>query len=290
MPAAEQTVTLDCRAVAQRFQEWVLREKAGLRRRPRLATILYTARPNAGSTQYRDLILKDAEKLGFDAESLEAGSESEVLSLIARLNGDDGVTGVMIFYPIGGQLPDEDIMDLVSPHKDVEGLHSINLGYLIKYKQYLDPQHGIKCVVPATAKAVVKTLQQFDVPVEKRFVTIVNNSMRVGKPLGLMLENLGATVVKCYDKTRLSDLEDCVRRADVLITAVPDSRFSIEPSWVKPGAAVVDVSYQGNIDVSALQGRAAFVTAPGNRIGQVTRALTYVNLIYCARAVERLRR
>lgn len=286
MPALD-TVTLDCRAVAQRFHEWVLREKQPLRERPRLATILFTPRLNAGSVQYRDLILKDAAKLGVDALSLEARGESELLGLIGRLNEDDTVTGVMIFYPIGGELPDEDVMDLVSPQKDVEGLHSVNLGYLIKYKQFLDPHHGVKCVVPATAKAVVKTLQQFEVPVEKRFVTIVNNSMRVGKPLGLMLENLGATVVKCYDKTRLCDLEDCVRRADILITAVPDARFAIEPSWIKAGAAVVDVSYQGNVDVSALGGRAAFVTAPGNRIGQVTRALTFVNLIYCARAIER---
>src|SRR6476659_845295 len=103
MPATEQTVTLDCRAVAQRFHEWVLREKAPLRRRPRLATILYSARPNPGSTQYRDLILKDAEKLGIDAESIEVGSEAELLALIARLNQDDGCTGVMIFYPIGGE-------------------------------------------------------------------------------------------------------------------------------------------------------------------------------------------
>lgn len=284
------TRTLDCRAVAQRFHEWVLREKQSLARRPRLTTVLYSPRSNAGSLQYRELIHKDAERLGVDARDLEAGSEGELLRMLAELNADDAVSGVMVFYPIGGDTSDEDIMDLVSPHKDVEGLHSLNLGYLIKYKQFHDVAHGVKCVVPATAKAVVKTLQEFSVGVERRFVTIVNNSMRVGKPLGLMLENLGATVVKCYDKTRSGDLEDCVRRADIVITAVPDPAFTLDADWIKPGATVVDVSYQGNIDVARLGGRAAFLTVPGNRIGQVTRALTFVNLIYCARASALLHR
>ncbi len=280
------TRVLDCRAVAKRFQDWVLREEAALPRRPRLTTVLYSPRTNAGSLQYRDLILKDAERLGVKVDSVEARTEAELLNRLADLNADDAVSGVMVFYPIGGDIADEDLMDLVSPHKDVEGLHSINLGYLIKYKQFHDAVQGVKCVVPATAKAVVKTLQEFAVPLERRFVTIINNSMRVGKPLGLMLENLGATVVKCYDKTRIHDLEDCVRRSDIVVTAVPDPAFALDPEWIKTGAAVVDVSYQGNVDVEKLRGRAAFITAPGNRIGQVTRALTFVNLVYCARAAE----
>jgi len=201
------TTVLDCRAVARRFQDWILQEKASLPRRPTLATIYYGPRKDDGSLQYRELIHKDAAKLGVDARDFEAKSEADLLGTINRLNGDPDVTGIMVFYPIGGRVADDDLMDLVSPIKDVEGLHSVNLGYLIKFKQFLDETRHVKCVVPATAKAVVKTLQQFEVPVQRRFVTIVNNSMRVGKPLGLMLENLGATVVKCYDKTRLEDLQ-----------------------------------------------------------------------------------
>src|SRR5581483_5444381 len=121
------------------------------------------------------------------------------------------------------------------------------------------------------------------VPIEKAFVVIVNNSMRVGKPLGLMLENLGATVVKCYHMTRPDDLKDCIRRADILITAVPDPSFRIDPDWVKTGAAVIDVSYQGNFDPLSLRNKASLITMPDNRLGRVTRAMMFVNLIYCAR-------
>lgn len=277
----------DCRRVAEHFRGWVLREKASLGSRLRLATVLYGPNRNAGSQKYRDLMVKDAVSLGVEHRDFEVGGEDELFKTLGRLNADDGVTGVMVFYPIKGRLPDEDVMDLVAPSKDVEGLHSVNLGYLIKFKQFLDAERGVKCVVPATAKAVVKTLQQHAVGIEGAFAAIVNNSMRVGKPLALMLENLGATAVACYDKTKPADLEACVRRADIVVTAVPDPDFRLDPSWIKPGAAVLDVSFQGNIDTAALT-QAAWVTAPDNRVGQVTRALTWVNLVYCARAARLL--
>jgi len=280
------TRLLDCRAAAGRYFDWVAREVAGMRRKPRLAAVLFRPRQNPASLQYRDLILKDAARLGVAVDSHESESEESLLAMVRKLNADRSVTGLMLFYPLRAAVPDEDVMDRVSPLKDVEGLHSVNLGFLIKYKRFLDEARGIKCVVPATAKAVVKTLQAYpDIPIEGALAVLVNNSMRVGKPLGLMLENLGATVVKCYDKTPKSVLESLVRRADLLVTAVPDPAFKLEASWVKPGAVVVDVSFQGNIDAAALEGRASFSTAPGNRIGAMTRAMTFVNLVYCAKNV-----
>jgi 5,10-methylene-tetrahydrofolate dehydrogenase/methenyl tetrahydrofolate cyclohydrolase len=283
---AIETREFDCKAVAERFLDWVRLKNAALPVSPRLAAILSAARSDPGSLKYRDRILSDAQRLGIQTLSRQANSEAELLSQMTELNRDDSVAGMIVFYPIGGRIPDEDLMDLVSPHKDVEGLHSLNLGYLIKYKRFLDESTGIKCVVPATAKAVVKVLQEHAIPIERRFVTILNNSMRVGKPLGLMLENLNATVVNCSDKTRSEDMEACVRKSDIVVTAVPDPRFTLAAEWIKPGAAVLDVSFQGNIDPAALRGRASFMTAPGNGLGQVTRAMIFVNLIYCAQGVR----
>lgn len=257
-----------------------------MRRKPRLATILFRPDQNPASLKYRDLIVKDAARLGVAVDPHESDSEESLLAMVRKLNADRSVTGMMLFYPLRAAIHDEDVMDRVSPLKDVEGLHSANLGFLVKYKRFLDEARGIKCVVPATAKAVVKALQAYpEIPVEGAFAVIVNNSMRVGKPLGLMLENLGATVVKCYDKTPRPVLESMVRQADILVTAVPDPSFKLPPDWVKPGAAVVDVSFQGNIDAAALEGRARFATAPDNRIGVMTRAMTFVNLVYCARNI-----
>ncbi len=275
----------DCRDIAREFLDWSAATIRDLVSAPKMATVLY--RPTAGpaSRQYRDLIARDAARLGIPCESLEPEREADLLTALEGLNQDPDITGVVVLYPLGLPRRDEDVMDLVSPLKDIEGLHSTNLGYLIKYRRLLDAERGLKCVVPATAKAVVKTLQRYPaVRIEGAFVCVVNNSMRVGKPLGLMLENLGATVVKCYDKTPPATLEECVRRADILVTAVPAPGFSLDPLWVKRKAVVVDVSFQGNIDIGKLEDSASFVTSPSNRVGQVTRAMMFVNLLYCARA------
>jgi len=275
---------LDCRGTAARYFDWVAREVAAMRKKPHLATVLFRPKQNPASLQYRDLILRDAARLGIPVDGHEAEDEESLLSLVRRLNADRATTGLMLLYPLHCALKDEDMMDLVSPAKDIEGLNSTNLGYLLKFKRFVDEARGVKCVVPATAKAVVKILQAYpEIPIEGAFAVVINNSMRVGKPLGLMLENLGATVVKCYDKTPRALLEDQVRRADILITAVPDPSFRLDPSWIKKGAAFVDVSYQGNLDAKALEGTASFITAPDNRIGAMTRAMTFVNLVYCAK-------
>jgi 5,10-methylene-tetrahydrofolate dehydrogenase/methenyl tetrahydrofolate cyclohydrolase len=275
---------LDCRGISSRYFEWVAGEVAAMKRKPHLATVLFRPKQNPASLQYRDLILKDAARLGVSVDGHEAQDEKSLLALVRRLNADSRTTGMMLFYPLKCRLNDEDVMDLVSPLKDVEGLHSVNLGYLVKYKRFLDEAKGIKCVVPATAKAVVKTLLHYpEIKIEGAFAVVINNSMRVGKPLGLMLENLGATVMKCYDKTPQEVLEQSVRRADIVVTAVPDPSFRLEASWIKKGAVVVDVSYQGNIDMKAAASRASFLTASDNRIGSVTRAMTFINLVYCAK-------
>ena len=282
--AAPVTKTLDSQAVARQYLSWIKEELPRFSFTPALATIMHRPTADAASLRYRDLIISDASGLGLKTLALEAKEAGDLLEMIRKANEDPGVHGIMVFYPLRCALDDTDVMDRVSPFKDAEGLHSTNLGYLVKYKKFLDESRGIKCVVPATAKAVVKALQAYpEVPIRNSFVAIVNNSMRVGKPLSLMLENLGATVVACYHLTKPKDLEQCVRQADILITAVPDPAFRIDPGWVKPGAAVLDVSHPGNIDVGALQGKASLATAPDNRIGRVTRAMILVNLLYCAK-------
>jgi 5,10-methylene-tetrahydrofolate dehydrogenase/methenyl tetrahydrofolate cyclohydrolase len=275
---------IDSQTIADHYLEWVRGEARALPFTPCLATLLFRPASDVASVQYRNLIVKDAAAAGFATRSFEASDLEQLYRCIHEINVDPGIHGLVVLYPLRTTVRDEDIMDLVVPHKDIEGLHSINLGYLIKYKVFLDEAHTLKCVVPATAKAVVKALQWYpQVTVRGAFVTTINNSMRVGKPLGLMLENLGATVVKCYDLTRPDDLEHCVRRADIVVTAVPDPAFALDPSWVRPGATVFDVSYQGNVDVRGLAGRAAMYTVPQNRLGRITRAMMLVNLIYCAK-------
>src|SRR5438046_2419310 len=151
------TVSIDTRAVSEEYLDWVRGEIPGLAAAPCLATVLLKA-AKSDCVQYRDMIHKDAARLGVRALQVEAASETELVSEVGRLNKEHEVHGIVVLYPLGLPRPDTEIMDLVSPVKDIEGLHSINLGFLIKYKRFLDSAHEVKCVVPATAKAVVKTL------------------------------------------------------------------------------------------------------------------------------------
>jgi len=278
------TVHIDCSTLAKGFFRQFRELKAGLGYEPGVATVCLKTSPVPGAKEYRDYILKDAARLGVRARSVEVADEAELRAAIAGLNRDEGIQGVIMLHPLGFDRPDKEFMDLIAPGKDIEGLHSLNLGYLLKYRKFLDEASGIKCVVPATAKAVVKALQHYMADrIPGAFAVIVNNSLRVGNPLGLMLENLGATVVKCYDRTRPEVMEHCVRKADVLVTAVPDPEFRLDPSWVPEGAAVIDVSFLGNVDTAALEGRAGLMTVPSSRIGKMTRAMMFINLMYCCR-------
>src|SRR5207237_1062993 len=144
----------------------------------------------------------------------------------------------------------------VTPSKDIEGRHAENLGFLDQFKRYIDEPRGVKCVVPATAKAVVKLLQHYKLPGDGAFVCIVNDSEVVGRPLGTMLKNLGATVVNCHVATPKKTLEEVAAMADIVVTAVPDPAFKLDPKLIKRGAAVVDISYGGNIDYEETAKRA----------------------------------
>ena len=271
----------DCRKIAEEHLFRVREELSGLKGRPSLAVL--SKEEDSPSSVYRNMIMKDAAALGIPISDIRAADCGALELQIKAANADPGIKGIMVMYPLGFKKKDDDIMDLIDPRKDVEGMHSINFGYLIKYKRFLEEGPGSKCVVPATAKAIVKTIQHYAIPIERSFSVIVNNSMRIGKPLGLMLENLGATVVKCYDRTKREDLEAAIAKADILVTAVPDKNFRIPPDIVKKGAVVLDASFEGNLNYDELRENASFITSPGNRIGKVTRAMIFTNFSYCSK-------
>ncbi|MBU1569919.1 MAG: bifunctional 5,10-methylenetetrahydrofolate dehydrogenase/5,10-methenyltetrahydrofolate cyclohydrolase [Proteobacteria bacterium] len=271
----------DCKKIAEGCFSRVREEMHGLKGIPSLAVL--SKEEDSPSSVYRNMVMKDAGALGIPVSDIRASDEEALELQIKAVNADPDIKGIMVLYPLGFRRKDEDIMDLIDPGKDIEGMHSINFGYLIKYKRFLDEGLGLKCVVPATAKALVKTIQHYDIPIEKSFSVIVNNSMRIGKPLGLMLENLGATVVKCYDRTKKEDLENAIAKADILVTAVPDKNFRIPSDIVKKDAVVLDASFEGNLNYDELREKASFITSPENRIGKVTRAMIFTNFSYCSK-------
>lgn len=290
-------VVFDCKAVAEEFLAAARAELKSYPFRPTLAILRRGDDP--ASLAYEKLLLADAAQVGAEvrlvrvegtAPHLSSGhplpqGEVELNRAIDALNGDPGVHGVMLLSPLRCALPDYEFANLIVPAKDIEGRHAVNLGYLDQYKRFLDEAKGVKCVVPATAKAVVKLLQHYGFPRPGAFAVVVNDSDVVGRPLGTMLKNLGATVLNCHVGTARQTLAGAAAMADLVVTAVPDPAFRLDPSWVRPGAAVVDVSYEGNLDYEATARRAGWITPAkgGAGVGRVTRAMIFVNLSYCCR-------
>ena len=136
-------------------------------------------------------------------------SEAELLQLVAELNGDDAIDGVLVQLPLPDHIDEARIIRAVEPIKDVDGFHPFNAGHL-----YLGhPTH-----VPATPLGVMTLLEEYDVDLKGANAVVVGRSDIVGKPMAMMLLHAHATVTICHSRTR--DLAEHTRRADVLVVAV----------------------------------------------------------------------
>ena len=156
-------------------------------------------------------------------------SEGDLLELIAELNGDAAIDGILVQLPLPDHIDEARVIRAVEPIKDVDGFHPFNAGHL-----YL----GNATHVPATPLSVMTLLEEYDVELQGANAVVVGRSNIVGKPMAMMLLHAHATVTICHSRTR--DLAEHTRRADVLVVAV--GRYGVVgPGDVKAGAAVIDV-------------------------------------------------
>ncbi len=176
-------------------------------------------------------------------------------------------------------------MDLVDPGKDIEGLHSINIGYLQKFRKRMETDKDRRCMSPCTGRAVVKTIKRGfgERYFEGKTVLVINDSLRIGRPITAMLANLRATPILCHQYTNAEHLESFCRIADIIVSAVPVKGYRVPTDWIKDQAVCIDLSYGGNFDFEALNVRGIPHTdASKNSVGRVTRAMALLNLTYAA--------
>lgn len=278
------TGKLDCVETALHYRERVKANVKKLGRAPGLGVILGSTDP--GSVLYRDLLVKDCEEMGIRTSLHVVGSGIQVVKLIAHLNQDTGTDGIFIFYPLRyAELKDDEIMDLVDPGKDIEGLHSINIGYLNKFRKRMSEGIDRVCMVPCTGRAVIKVIKRgfgSDYFAGKT-VLIINDSLRIGRPVSAMVANLKGTPIVCHQHTNPAHLEGFVKMADVIVSAVPAPDYCIPTDWIKPSCLCVDLSHQGNFDYDALDAKGVqYTNTKRNSVGKVTRAMALLNLTYAA--------
>jgi 5,10-methylene-tetrahydrofolate dehydrogenase/methenyl tetrahydrofolate cyclohydrolase len=275
---------LDCQETARHYLALVKSNVKKLGFSPGLGVILGSE--DAGSVTYQRWLMKDCEDAGINAADLRVENGMQMVKLVARLNQDDKTHGVFIFYPLRyPEIKDDEVMDLVDPGKDIEGLHAINIGFLNKYRKRMDDGTQHRCMTPCTARAIVKTLKRGfgEAWLAGKTVVVINDSLRIGRPLTAMVANLKATPILCHANTNKAHLEGFIRLADVIVSAVPAPGYCIDTDWIKDGALCFDLSGDHNFDYEALDARGIpYTDTTKNSVGKVTRAMALLNLTYAA--------
>jgi methylenetetrahydrofolate dehydrogenase (NADP+)/methenyltetrahydrofolate cyclohydrolase len=203
--------------------------------------------------------------------------ESEILDLLAELNADDGVDGILVQLPLPGHMDEPAVLRSVDPAKDVDGFHPQNAGLL-----YL----GEPFLVPATPSGVMVMLAEHGVELKGKEAVVVGRSEIVGKPMAMMLLAEHATVTICHSRTE--DLASQTRRADVLVAAVGRERL-VTADMVKPGAVVIDVAMNrnaagklvGDVDPAVSEVAGLMTPVPGG-VGPMTIAMLLRNTLTAA--------
>jgi methylenetetrahydrofolate dehydrogenase (NADP+)/methenyltetrahydrofolate cyclohydrolase len=242
-----------------------------------LATILVGDDP--ASHVYVGSKHKASQEAGIESRDhrfTAATSESEVLDLLADLNADEGVDGILVQLPLPEHMDEPTVLRAVDPAKDVDGFHPLNAGLL-----YL----GEPFLVPATPSGVMVMLAEHGVELKGAEAVVVGRSEIVGKPMAMMLLAEHATVTICHSRT--TDLGAHTRRADVLVAAIGRPGF-VTPDMVKPGATVVDVGVtrtedglRGDVDRSVADVAGLMTPVPGG-VGPMTIAMLLRNTLTAA--------
>jgi methylenetetrahydrofolate dehydrogenase (NADP+) / methenyltetrahydrofolate cyclohydrolase len=269
---------IDGKALAARVREEVAASVAALDH-VGVATVLVGDDP--ASHIYINLKQKAAEAAGIEAfdHRIPAGtSQEDVLALIAELNADDAVDGLLVQLPLPGHIDEAVVIDAIDPAKDIDGIHPVNAGRL-----YL----GRPALVPGTPLGVMRMLEEYDIPLSGANAVVIGRSSIVGKPMAQLLLAANATVTTCHSRTR--DLAGHTLEADVLVAAVGQPHI-VKPDMVKPGATVIDVGLtrtddglRGDVDPAAAE-RAGYITPVPGGVGPMTIAMVLQNTVTAARA------
>ena len=203
----------------------------------------------------------------------EQTSEQELIKLINQLNNDDSVDGILVQMPLPKHISENNIMEHISPKKDVDGLNPYNIGRL-----YLK-EEGL---FPCTPLGVIEILKISNIKIAGKNAVIVGRSKLVGNPVSKMLLDENATVTTCHSKT--ADLKAVCKSADILVVAIGKEKF-ITKDYVKDGAVVIDVGINrneegklvGDVDFDDVKDIASFITPVPKGVGPMTIAMLLSN-------------
>ncbi len=279
---------IDGKKVSAQIKEQVAEEVDTLKKQtgkvPGLAVVLVGENP--ASAVYVKNKNKTCEKMGFQSFShtLAADTEEkELLKLIAELNANPEVNGILVQLPLPGHIDEHKVLEAIDPAKDVDGFHPVNVGYLTS---------GADALAPCTPAGIIEMLDFYNIDIEGKHAVILGRSNIVGKPMASLLLIRHATVTICHSRTR--DLPAMARSADILVSAIGKPRF-VTADMVREGAVVIDVGINrvdgklvGDVDFDAVAERAAFLTPGPGGVGPMTIAMLMKNTLQAFKRTNNL--
>jgi methylenetetrahydrofolate dehydrogenase (NADP+)/methenyltetrahydrofolate cyclohydrolase len=230
---------------------------------------------------------KDCEEVGMrsDEHHLPATTtQAELMALVAKLNADPKVHGILVQLPLPKQLDERQVLDAIAPHKDADGFHPFNVGAL---------SIGIPGTPrPCTPAGVMRMLDEAKVDPKGKRAIVVGRSNIVGKPMAMMLLERHATVTLAHSRTQ--DLAGEVARADIVVAAIGKAEL-VKGAWIKQGAVVIDVGMNrledgklvGDVEYAEASRRASAITPVPGGVGPMTRAMLLVNTLELAKRATR---
>ena len=270
---------IDGKTVAAEIKETIahrvlaLKQKTG--KEPGLATVLVGEDP--ASAVYVRNKNKTCQKLGFvsfEHNLPENTQEQALLDLVAQLNGDPAVSGILVQLPLPGHIDSKKVLEAIDPLKDVDGFHPVNVGHLMT---------GDARLVPCTPSGIIRLLDHTGIAIEGARAVVLGRSNIVGKPVAMLLLHRNATVTVCHSRTQ--NLAEVTQTADLLIAAIGKPRF-VTANMVKQGAVVIDVGINreegklvGDVDFEAVSAKAAWITPVPGGVGPMTIALLMENTL-----------
>ena len=256
-----------------------LKEKTGVT--PGLAVIIVGENP--ASQVYVRNKHKACTELGFHSESVELPEDTtreQLLTEIKRLNNAPEIHGILVQLPLPKALQkyESEVLEAISPLKDVDGFHPVNVGRLVT---------GQKALVPCTPDGCIKMLELAGIPIEGANAVVIGRSNIVGKPMLNLLLSRNATVTICHSRTK--NLAEVTSKADILVAAVGKPGF-VTADMVKPGATVIDVGINriapkklvGDVDFEAVKEVAGAITPVPGGVGLLTIAMLMMNTVDAA--------
>ena len=249
--------------------------------RPGLATVLVGEDPaSAVYVANKQRACREVGIEGFAHDLPADATQDEVQDLLHALNADPRVSGILLQLPTPEHIDGSHLTTLIDAAKDVDGLTPVSAGLLAK---------GLPGLRPCTPSGVIELLRRHDVPLAGAEAVVVGRSDLVGKPVAALLLAENATVMICHSRTR--DLAAVCRRADVLIAAVGRPEM-ISGSWIKPGAAVIDVGINrtetglvGDVEFAGAAQVAGLITPVPGGVGPMTIAMLLRNTVRSAERV-----